>query len=353
LTAARSWVCGVLRIKTMLSKTRIRISIEKGSASASIAALVLLLPFTIVYLSISRINAAAHNQDFHGLCQTRPNVSGMRRYYLTKESFRGGDKNLLEENGAGACTLGYHMASMWELLDPSALRYNPNLGYGNDDSGLGPPSYTPGWIRTGFQMTDTAVIPGKANCGAWLENDGYGTIVNLPSDWDDNNQRDIHFWDAAFRSCMKETQAWCVSDESDISGSCTTPKPVLCNQVLYENNSGFPNHLQNYDCAEERLESGPEVVYSLNLHEGRTFTVTVQVTDLTDALDIFLLSEGGCTQGNCYSKDSFGEQVFTLKDMQPGEYFLVVDGFEGASENYRLSITCDSEDVYLPVLIHN
>ncbi len=257
MTAVRSKVCGVLRIETMLRETRIRISIKKGSASASIATLALLIPFTFIFFSISRINAAAQNKDITRLNEIQPNITGMRRYYLTEDSFRGGDENLLEESDAedaGACTLGYHMASMWEILDPSALRYNPNLGDGNDDSGMGPPSYTPGWIRTGYQMTDTAIIPGKANCGAWQENDGYGTIVNLPADWDVQNQQDIQFWDAAFRSCKKETQAWCVSDEVDCSGTCTVPKPILCNQVLYENNAGYANHLQNYDCADERHE---------------------------------------------------------------------------------------------------
>jgi hypothetical protein len=335
----------------MLNRIRIRISIKTGSMSVCLAALALLFPVTFVYFGISRIHAIASNKDTQALNRVPAGISGMRRYYLTKESFRGGDENLLAANGAGACTLGYHMASIWELLDPSALRYNPNLGYGNDDSGMGPPSYTPGWIRTGNQMTNTAIIPGQANCGAWGGNDGYGTIVNMPSDWDDYNQQDIQFWDAAFRSCKKKTQAWCVSDEADRFGSCTAPKPILCNQVIYENNAGYPNHLQNYDCAPERLESGPEVVYSLNLHEGRTYTVTAEVIDLTGALDIFLLKKGSCTQGECYSQDSYGEQIFILEDLQPGKYFLVVDGFEGASENYRLSVTCDSESVYLPVLI--
>ena len=46
---------------------------------------------------------------------------GSREFYLTQLRHLAGEATT-------ACA-GFHMASMWEILDPSNLRYNTNLGF--------------------------------------------------------------------------------------------------------------------------------------------------------------------------------------------------------------------------------
>jgi hypothetical protein len=74
----------------------------------------------------------------------------MRQYYLTTTSYNGAEPDGSDGNGTGVCADGYHFASLWEILDPASLKYNPSLGYVRDDSGQGPPTYLAGWIRTGY-----------------------------------------------------------------------------------------------------------------------------------------------------------------------------------------------------------
>ena len=130
--------------------------------------------------------------------------SGMRQFYLSQSS----------HNAVGAdaaCEPGYHMASMWEVLDPSNLRYNPDLGQSYLDTGEGPPADTGGWIRTGG--SSSGLIPGYANC------DGYssaapgdnGTVVWLDTSWD-QTQASIHVWEASTWSCAAVAPVWCVED---------------------------------------------------------------------------------------------------------------------------------------------
>jgi hypothetical protein len=74
-----------------------------------------------------------------------PNVAqpfGPRKFYLTQTRHVGNEV-------LAVCAAGYHMASLWEIFDPSNLRYDTQLGFTLEDSGFGPPSFEGGWIRTG------------------------------------------------------------------------------------------------------------------------------------------------------------------------------------------------------------
>ena len=129
---------------------------------------------------------------------------GPRKFYLTKT----------EHNGAqalSACAPGYHMASLWEIVDPSNVRYNTDLGVTFTDSGFGPPSAL-GWIRTGF-LTSDSLEPGVANCDAWTSADAgrFGTLVGLHSLWN-LPPTQISPWQGIARSCSTATRVWCVQD---------------------------------------------------------------------------------------------------------------------------------------------
>ena len=105
------------------------------------------------------------------------------------------------------------MASLWEIHDPSNLRYDTQLGLTKDDSGFGPPTVTRGWIRTGNVAT-SLVIPGIGNCQAWTsaDNSDIGTNVSLSARWDETATV-VSPWVATPNTCGNNTiHVWCVQD---------------------------------------------------------------------------------------------------------------------------------------------
>ncbi|MHB8788977.1 MAG: hypothetical protein ACYDBT_03765 [Desulfobulbaceae bacterium] len=133
--------------------------------------------------------------------------SGGRYFYLTDQSYS-------PNQGLTACSAGYHMASLWEILDVSSLIYD----YGNPaahtraDSGYGPPSNWYGWVRTGYDSSGSSTT-GRGNCLNWTSNDAanYGVSVRLSSSWE-TAPGDIFTWDATSFTCNLVGPVWCVGD---------------------------------------------------------------------------------------------------------------------------------------------
>ena len=139
---------------------------------------------------------------------------GPRKFYVTQGRYDG-------SQALSACADGYHMASLWEILDPSNLSYDTGLGATLADSGSGPPTVVPGWVRTGFLSSagitaaDGSVQPGTANCQAWTSasSGAHGTTVYLPIYTPaDVGVTPISPWVAGTRSCDRPELAWCVQD---------------------------------------------------------------------------------------------------------------------------------------------
>lgn len=169
--------------------------------------LVILLNTTIVY----RARATAP-----GSPSAPGATSGVRQFYLSR-SYVQADK------ARSACAKGYHFASIWEIADPSSLRYNTTLGLPSPDSGEGPPSAISlwgspfpvhGWVRTGYNSSSSNTA-GQANCTAWGTNSefAWGTVANLPSNWTGGEQ-DIGIWNTGVRTCDAYNWVWCVQDDS-------------------------------------------------------------------------------------------------------------------------------------------
>ena len=130
-------------------------------------------------------------------------TAGMRHYYLHTAAQYATD-------ALSACASGYHMASLWEMLDTSHLQYNTALGDMAGDSGSGPPTVFSGWVRTGYSSNNGATA-GQANCNGWTSTSGSGTVVSLPSNWTIAPQ-DIHVWTVGTSSCGLPSDVWCVED---------------------------------------------------------------------------------------------------------------------------------------------
>jgi hypothetical protein len=129
--------------------------------------------------------------------------TSMRQYYLASA--------VLDATQAiSACASGYHMASLWEILDTSNLKYNATLGLYQGDSKPGPPTVWHGWVRTGYGSNNGNIV-GQANCMAWTSTSGNGTTAGLPSNWTAGSE-DLHVWSVITSSCGSPAKVWCVED---------------------------------------------------------------------------------------------------------------------------------------------
>jgi len=136
------------------------------------------------------------------------NTDLMRKFYLTEEKSRG--------NGAlTACTDGYHMASLWEILDPSNLKYDTSLGFTTDDSGLGPPAYnSTAWVRTGWgSEASFSEKTGRDNCNTWTSASAsdYGSYVHFQDIW--TNDTHMGPWFASRGTCVSQLRVYCIEDQ--------------------------------------------------------------------------------------------------------------------------------------------
>jgi hypothetical protein len=145
--------------------------------------------------------AGSGQQNSVGNAPTRP-----RRYYLTTTLHKGNE-------ALTACATGYHMASLWEIHEPTTLRYETALGFTRGDSGAGPPALAFGWIRTGW-VTDESAVPGSSNCNSWTSDSGFGegTAVGLPRTWRLTDSPLISPWIAIGEVCLEPIRVWCVQD---------------------------------------------------------------------------------------------------------------------------------------------
>ncbi len=113
-----------------------------------------------------------------------------------------------------ACGPGYHMASLWEILDTSnwVYDYDHPAAHVQEDSGYGPPSHWYGWIRTGYWSSGDPVT-GTGNCQNWTSrsSDDKGTLVRL-SRWWEAAPGEISTWFAYPCSCNEVVAVWCVAD---------------------------------------------------------------------------------------------------------------------------------------------
>ena len=145
--------------------------------------------------NVSSANGLA-NACGGGICTER------RRYYMSVSRSRGGGP-------LGLCLTGFHFASMWELINPSALAYDTRLGEVTDDSGTGPPGYDLAWARNGYQSNGSSI---RGNCEAWTNNtsgEGNALMLTISSGGEQPT------WNNEFRRCDDLFPAWCVEDSHD------------------------------------------------------------------------------------------------------------------------------------------
>ena len=333
----------------MITKVSVRVRYGPRSGVMALLAVAVLVTAFLGYLVLRPKGAAADAQVLK-MQTVQSSYAPLRQYYLTSSYAYNGSQ------ATSACAAGYHMASLWEILDPSNLRYNTALGDSRADSGMGPPTISFGWVRTGHN-NDSGTAPGQANCNTWSSASGAhnGTTVRLATDWSDATQQDMFVWDAGVRACSDTAPVWCVADLVG-SGVCADPLYISDGQQVDGDTSLYSNNINSYTCSSWD-ETGPETLYVFTLPAGGFYTVTATISGMTADLDVFLLSSAGCGDpGQCLAVDSYGDTTAVAAPVSPGTYYIAVDGYYGASDVYSVELTIESGargKVYIPLTMRD
>ncbi len=134
-----------------------------------------------------------------------------RMYYLTENTFDGGDAIM-------ACDLGFHMANMLEIQDPSKLQYanRRTAAFQSliDGQRLGAPSNRMGWVRSGSS--------GAYDCGDWRGkyDTELGNTIGLYDFWYASESRQPvsglnTWWQVSRQICSQQEPVWCIDDSEN------------------------------------------------------------------------------------------------------------------------------------------
>ena len=114
--------------------------------------------------------------------------------------------------------------------------------------------------------------------------------------------------------------------------NCSTATSVSCGGRYQGDTSHAPSNITYYSCKGWR-ESGPETVYVLTTET--TGDIVATLDDLLEDLDVFILS--ACDSMSCLA---YGDNTAKYADAPPGTYYIVVDGYKGASGGFTLNVRC-------------
>ncbi len=122
---------------------------------------------------------------------------------------------------------------------------------------------------------------------------------------------------------------------------CSVAIPLNCGTVS-GTTVGAPSNVSAYSCTGWN-ESGPEAVYEFVITGPECYDVTATISGLAADLDVFIL--GSCDENDCLT---FGDTIAAAGCLQPGTYYIVVDGYNGAESAFTLAVDCVDCDCPVP-----
>jgi hypothetical protein len=115
---------------------------------------------------------------------------------------------------------------------------------------------------------------------------------------------------------------------------------LVCGGAVHGDTQAGQTNVNRYGCRPAWSEEGPELIYRVDIGQPQPLAATLLTA--TADLDLFLLPsaqpEACLAAGDNY----------LAQDVQPGVYFLVVDGYNGAAGEFTLRLTCPLETQATP-----
>ncbi len=124
--------------------------------------------------------------------------------------------------------------------------------------------------------------------------------------------------------------------------NCNTAIDLACGQILIGNNITACSNYYNgpYCNSNDSNYTGKEKIYKITVTTTQTAAFTL--SNPTADLDMFLTQ--ACSPQACISSSynsGAGTAEFISATLQPGVYFLIIDGWGGAAGNYSIAYTCN------------
>ncbi|MCO6453640.1 MAG: DNRLRE domain-containing protein [Caldilineales bacterium] len=126
---------------------------------------------------------------------------------------------------------------------------------------------------------------------------------------------------------------------------------AYCGEQVTGDNNGWPARINRYtSCRNSWPETGPEAVYRLRFRYPSDLNVQLFHNAGAGDLDLFLLTTSqpeSCLIGE--------DSTLIMNQLDSGDYYLVVDGYEGAAAPFTLQIDCDAGlpfVAFMPLFMH-
>jgi hypothetical protein len=144
---------------------------------------------------------------------------------------------------------------------------------------------------------------------------------------------------------------------------CSKAIPLVCNQPYNGNTNNGVNNVSIYNCAKsnkddvppKRLETfnaGPEVVHSFTLSTFSNVEVSLKGLNSNTDLELFILNDCNSKCLIDHSVNPVGaDELIVLNNLQPGLYYVVVDGFRNHFGPYTLQV--NATNCCLPQVVTN
>jgi hypothetical protein len=138
------------------------------------------------------------------------------------------------------------------------------------------------------------------------------------------------------------TKTFTTLSDATLSNTCANPTTLQC-AVAYDGNTGS-NHANSYTSYQigntvHSGMTGAEAVHKFTVTGNSA--VTLHLSGLTADLDMYLMSYCDPAFGIAVSENQGTaiEQI-AVNNLAPGTYYVIVDGYNGATSPYKLLLTC-------------
>jgi len=186
--------------------------------------------------------------------------------------------------------------------------------------------------------------------GLWMTREGgylvgaFGAILRLDRHCAAHELNCRDRWDNDCDGLVNCADPDCAGDAVCVAGGlCHRAKPISCGTSTSEKTLGASPSIEVYACS-ERVENGPETYHRFSA--PKSGKVTIELSEMSADLDLIVLAagpSGGCDpRGQCVaaSTSSGVQEALTFSAEGGQDYFIVVDGRDGAAGTYTLQVRC-------------
>ncbi|MFN0213829.1 MAG: pre-peptidase C-terminal domain-containing protein [Saprospiraceae bacterium] len=122
--------------------------------------------------------------------------------------------------------------------------------------------------------------------------------------------------------------------------SCNNPILLNCSSnYTGSNNTGTYNYTSYPFANYPNGMTGPEAYHRLTIVYPALITITMTHQTQNQDLDLYLLSACNNYNGLAYSQNYLTPEQISI-NLNPGTYYIIVDGWNGAISNYSLNVNC-------------